>query len=607
MNNARKAIASLILASLVFAIWAIAGFSQGNSTRQATDPARQAGQAKPVQLRQSDVDEKLVRDVYARLMRYQSAARDETAAREAKSSRPEDYLTFELRNIRSGAIEEISSRSLAEMVTSRNGAVLKITPDHLAGGEGVSHAYYGAKWTNATTIETANATVGETVHRGNAGPTRYISYEVTARLDGQKRTYRAMLLYRGADNSRADQTKSGKPTSVEILDNVTSEMNVVLKDESPAVESPWDKYVRSDRYRLVVDQIKKDKAAGNELIPADAPIGYLPGDNVTAVFSPSAENCPPPAVSLSATGVQESGKPTHYISLRSTGNVIITATLAPPGTDPADITWTGGTAGANNAQRIVSSDAVANVDITASLPSGSSDTVRIHIVDAAPAPAAAVNAPKNFANGGNANPGTDFGLTVVTIGQQGVTRPTYNIDPFFNSDRWVFRVRDIAHSYRLGINAQGRIDLPNGNPAVFPLVPGLNLTQSHTEARDDFNTAGLTNTGPRRRSYWVQFITQNHEEAHVTHFYSATFWLAHMGLFESTDVEGATITVVFDCNDNTTMTPTAAVTRMTPTWDANIATRHTNADNAEIGTSEQFAHGVSNPQYAPIRNAIPNP
>ena len=607
MNNARKATASSILALLIFAIWTIAGFSQGNSTRQAIEPARpESGQAKPIHLRQSDIDEKLVRDVYARLMRYHSAAQDETAAREDKSSQPEDYLTFELRNIRAGAIEEILNRPLTTMVTARNGAVLTITPNHLSSGDGVSHAYYAAKWTTST-VAVTNTTIGETLRRGNAGPTRYISYEVTARLQGQKRTYQAMLLYRGGDNSRADQTKSAKPASVEIWDNVTSEMNAVLKDDSPPLQAPWDRYVRSDRYRAVVNQIKKDKATGNELIPADAPIGYLPGDNVPVVFSPSNEACPPPTVTLSATGFQESGKSTHYISLLNSGNVVITATLAPPGTDPAEITWTGGTAGADNLHRIVASTAVANVDITATLSSGASDTVRIHVVDAAAPPAAAVNAPKTFTNGGTATTGSNFGLTVVTIGQQGVTRPTYHIDPFFNNDRWVFRVRDIAHSYRLGINSQGRINLPNGNPAVFPLAPGLNLTQSHTEARDDFDTTGLTNTGPRRRSYWVEAITQNHENAHVDHFYSAAFWLAHMGLFESTDVEGATIVVVFDCNDNTTMTGTAAVTRMTPTWDANIATRHGDADSAEMPSSEQAAHGVSNPQYGPIRSAIPNP
>jgi hypothetical protein len=181
------------------------------------------------------------------------------------------------------------------------------------------------------------------------------------------------------------------------------------------------------------------------------------------------------------------------------------------------------------------------------------------------------------------------------------------VDPYFSNDRWVFRLRDVSHSYKVGVSSQGRIDLPNGNPPVFPLAPGMNLVQSHTEARDDLNTSGLVGIGPRRRSYWVEFITRDHEQAHVNHFYSATYWLSYMGLFESNDVEASTVSVVYDCNDATTTTGTAAVAKMTPTWDTQITQRHNDADNAEQPGSEQYAHGVSNPEYVPIWNAIPNP
>jgi hypothetical protein len=210
--------------------------------------------------------------------------------------------------------------------------------------------------------------------------------------------------------------------------------------------------------------------------------------------------------------------------------------------------------------------------------------------------------------GGACNVGNNFGLTVVTIGQQGVMRPQYNIDPYFENDKWVFRVRDISHAYKLAINSQGRIDLPAGNPTPFPLASGLDITQSHARARSDLDTTGLVGQGPSRISYWVGNITQTHEETHVSHFYSDAYWLHYMGLFESQDVENDnSVFVIYDCSDGTTTSGSAAVNKMTPTWDQQVAARHNAADAAEIPGSEVYCHGISNPMYVPIHDAIPNP
>jgi hypothetical protein len=322
-------------------------------------------------------------------------------------------------------------------------------------------------------------------------------------------------------------------------------------------------------------------------------------------------NCAPPItviLTFSGAGGTESGKPKHSLSLKGSGDITITATLNPPGTNPSVLSWTGGVAGADNLHRLVHASSAGDTDVTATAPDNS-DTIRVHVIDATAPPTAAIDAPKTYSNGGTANPGTNFGLTVVTIGDQGVTAPTYHVDSYFDTSagKWFFRVRDISHSYKMGTNSQGRIDLPNGNPAVFPLPAGFTLQQGHTEARDDFDTTGLVNIGPRRRSYWVAFITTDHENAHVSHFYSASYWLNYMGLFESQDVESSSVNVVFDCNDSNTTTGTAAVASKTSSWNTAIANRHNAADQAEGPTAETYAHGVSNPEYVPIRNAIPNP
>jgi hypothetical protein len=287
MNKAQKITASVTLALLVFAMWASAGLSQDIKLR-GSRPTDNAGArvgtppSEEVHLKHKGMraEERLVRDVYARLMRYHTAARDELAAREGKASRPDDYLTFELQDIHTGLIAAIAGRSPGELITGGSGELIKIRPFHLSNGDGPAHAYYEAEWSTemeTRSSETAEgsdyATLEEMLHRSGdkfAGSDRYVSYQVTVRLNGRQRTYRALVLSRHDD-----------ATAAEIFDNITSQMNAVLRDESPRVRSPWSNYVKSSLYLAVARTIRETKASGRSLIPADAPIGYLPGDDVS--------------------------------------------------------------------------------------------------------------------------------------------------------------------------------------------------------------------------------------------------------------------------------------------------------------------------------------
>ena len=210
-------------------------------------------------------EEKLVRDVYARLMRYQSAARDELAARNGLSSEPDDYLTFELRHIHTGPISEIYVKPLAEMVTQRTDDVLNVKPNYLSAGGGPAHAYYEAEWiTTASDSEEPDFTVGKDrlrrilkpgtrddddldrpidpvrprvgmtvgqvlLQRGErfTDAEKYTSYEVTVHLDGKQRTYRALVFHHVKnawdlkENERANGgNTSARQASAELLDNV---------------------------------------------------------------------------------------------------------------------------------------------------------------------------------------------------------------------------------------------------------------------------------------------------------------------------------------------------------------------------------------------------
>jgi len=47
----------------------------------------------------------------------------------------------------------------------------------------------------------------------------------------------------------------------------------------PAVKSPWDDYIYSGLYWQIAEEIREKRANGDPLIPEDAPIGYLVGDD----------------------------------------------------------------------------------------------------------------------------------------------------------------------------------------------------------------------------------------------------------------------------------------------------------------------------------------
>lgn len=317
-------------------------------------------------------------------------------------------------------------------------------------------------------------------------------------------------------------------------------------------------------------------------------------------------------MSFTATnGAQEVGKATHLIGLTgcSGGSIVIVASVDPP-VGSGDVFWTGGDPGANAFQRRVSCGGAGDTDLQMAILGVAAYTAKVHVVAASTPPAAGVNALLTHAFIGPATLNPDeFGRVDVTIGQQGIVAPTYNIDPYFQGDRWVFRLRDVYHGFKKAVQSRGRIPLPEGNPTPFPLVPGFSLQDSHTLARIDLDTSNLMpGEGARQINYWVEAAVELHENFHVYDFYSdSAYWPMHMGLFESSDVEGSGVGVTYDCNDATTVTNTAAAAKLTPMWDTAISSRHQAADVDNLIGSEVRAHNASNPVFVPIWSAIPNP
>ncbi|MEO5889172.1 MAG: fibronectin type III domain-containing protein, partial [Ferruginibacter sp.] len=279
------------------------------------------------------------------------------------------------------------------------------------------------------------------------------------------------------------------------------------------------------------------------------------------------------------------------------GQVIINANVTNPppgGLDSDALKWKGGTAGTNTQQRLVKVGSSGEFAITATL-NGVTNTIRVFIVNTPAAPPAASSALLQHIFLGAANPGGDFGLTVVTIGQQGVKGPEFVINPFLNGDHWEFRVADIKHRYKLGVSSgAGRKDISGPRDADIKPSTVCNVITDLTPP------AAGTPSGPPRSIFWSKAITTLHEKAHVDRFYSAPFWEAQMRLFEAF-VSG--ITVPFT---SALQSPAAALKDQQVNFKTQADTLHGAADALEIAGAEVAAHGVSNPLYTQLIADITN-
>jgi hypothetical protein len=67
----------------------------------------------------------------------------------------------------------------------------------------------------------------------------------------------------------------------EVLDPVMPTLQQVADDDAPLAVAPWASYVRTRRYAAVVQRAQALRRAGSRAVPDRAPIGFLPGDDVT--------------------------------------------------------------------------------------------------------------------------------------------------------------------------------------------------------------------------------------------------------------------------------------------------------------------------------------
>src|SRR5215204_2222555 len=164
------------------------------------------------QERSNTIQEKVVRDTYKKLENYNIAAQIFQNEQTKTSIRSEANLRFELSEFRSGNVLEILNKPYAGLVTLPTGEIVSLTRGGHSQDGGPQEATFGASWERGqyASVFDPGWTVSDVFHFEAAryyDIRTYVVYQVTVKLEGRSRTYRALALFREA----TDPSKPGAP------------------------------------------------------------------------------------------------------------------------------------------------------------------------------------------------------------------------------------------------------------------------------------------------------------------------------------------------------------------------------------------------------------
>lgn len=150
--------------------------------------------------------ERTVRDAYHKLETYNAAAQVFEREGTKKSLRLDANLSFELSDFRSGNVSEILNRRYAELVSLATGDVVSLTRGGHSLDGGPQEATFSASWEPGQYASVFDPmwTVADVFHFEAAryfDIKSYTSYQVTVKLEGRSRTYRAVALFREASET----------------------------------------------------------------------------------------------------------------------------------------------------------------------------------------------------------------------------------------------------------------------------------------------------------------------------------------------------------------------------------------------------------------------
>ena len=175
--------------------------------------------------------EKLIRDTYKKLEAYNAAAQVMQNEFTRKAFRPDASLRFELGDFRSGNIKDILNQPYARLITLPMGDVISLTRGSHVQDSGPEEATFAAVWERGqyAAVFDPQWTIADAFHfepEKYFDIASYTSYQVTVRLEGRSRTYRALALFH-------EKSNGGETGAPEFWDAVVDGVTRVWQEKRP--------------------------------------------------------------------------------------------------------------------------------------------------------------------------------------------------------------------------------------------------------------------------------------------------------------------------------------------------------------------------------------
>src|SRR5829696_1832964 len=192
------------------------------------DPARAAGWS-------STEQERIVRETYRKLETYNAAAQIFQNEMTRKPIRAAAGLSFELTGFRSGKVTDIINQRYADLVTLPAGDVVSLTRGGHSLDGGAQEPTFAAEREHGRYAAVFDPvwTLSDVFHFEAAryyDIRTYVAYQVTVRLDGRSRTYKALALFHEA----RDPSSSGAP---EFWDAIVNGLGSVWEEKRPSYKT----------------------------------------------------------------------------------------------------------------------------------------------------------------------------------------------------------------------------------------------------------------------------------------------------------------------------------------------------------------------------------
>lgn len=176
--------------------------------------------------------EKVVRETYKKLENYNAAAQVLQNEYTKKSFRADANLSFELSDFRSGDVRDILYKRYADLVTLPTGDIVSLTRGGHSLDGGPQEATFSAAWEPGQYASVFDPmwTISDVFHFEAAryyDVKTYVGYQVTVKLEGRSRTYRALALFH-------EPQHSSDPVTPEFWDAIVNGVGDVWKEKRPA-------------------------------------------------------------------------------------------------------------------------------------------------------------------------------------------------------------------------------------------------------------------------------------------------------------------------------------------------------------------------------------